>query len=241
MIRIYNINNNKFVSDYGTSYKLNSLSQSDILYNKIPTRELIFYNSFSNDSVIAETGQQLNISNSSYVTKNLLIDNIPCWKIRKYCYIDITESNINYAQQPITLSVWINLIGTDASWGRIISIGNYNQYKEFAISLFGNNGIYFTAGNGDSGNWISEYPVTSNKWYHVLGYTDGSKAYLYINGIYHNSVDLTADNNVAQEKRIRILGNSSKIIPDCYISCVRVYNRVLNENEIINLSKEFEI
>ena len=238
MIKIYS----KDHLIYGYCHGYNNFNNANIIYSEIPTDGLIFYNSFSNDSTIAETGQQLNITNNSYITKNLIEDDIPCWNIKNNGSINITENNVNYGKNPITLSIWIKrksiLSGTQ--YGRIISLGGHNQYTEFALSLFSiSNSSYLTVGNGDSGKWTKAYYTDINKWYHALACSDGSTAYLYINGIFYKSVDLTSSNNVSQSNVIRISGYNS--VPEFNLSSVRVYNRMLEPKEIRSLSKEFKI
>lgn len=225
MIKIYNPNNKDFVSPYGTIYNLNCLSKSNIIYSEIPTKDLIFYNSFSNDSTIAETGQQLNITNSSYITKNLIDNNIPYWNFREFGNISnirITENNLNYGNNPITLSIWIKLKSTttDTKYGRIISLGNKTQYNEFALGLFSNsNSYYLTAGNGDSGNWTKGYYPDVDKWYHILAYSDGSSAHTYINGVFYSTTNFVS-NNVSQSNEIKIGYNYS--MGEVNLSSVRI-------------------
>jgi hypothetical protein len=93
----------------------------------------------------------------------------------------------------------------------------------------------FAWGGGPPDATLLAGTVEFNKWQHVAAVMDGSKGYIYKNGVLQGSIS-TATPLPATAYNV-IIGNNPTNVRDFYglIGEVRIYNRALSDKEIYTL------
>ena len=159
-------------------------------------------------------------------------------------YIYINNSNSINLSGDFTLSAWIN----PDHFGTVLAKGGTQQlYSRYSINLnYEDNGrIRAWAGDGSVNNFIdSNYLSIKSAWQHILyTYTHSNRQVkIYINGAL-DKTDTVVD-GVTKTNGDLVIGrsdydNPNTGIPDEYgglIDEVRIYDRVLSDQEIINLA-----
>lgn len=146
----------------------------------------------------------------------------------------------------ITVAVWIKVANFDKEYQTIIAKGDdswrLSRYQE-------TNQLEFSVLDGAAppfGNVIGRTSVNDGQWHHVAGVYDGSKVYLYIDGVIDNAEDLSGpiDNGIYnvyigenEQKRAEGLAREW----DGNIDQVRVYDTALSHAEIVSLAYESEV
>lgn len=172
---------------------------------------------FSSNSVTGKLGRALTFDGNEYVTLGSGKPTI-----------------LQFSDQPFTLSVWVNIDFT-GNFGRIIGAdnggGSSHGYtlRDNGNTTTGNFGFYFSEGAGNS-----ERTSTGLTGWHLLtGIYDGSKNYLYVDGVLESSTtvgSITPTWGSVSEISIGRRGSTNYykgIIDD-----VRIYNRALTATEI---------
>lgn len=227
----------KFVAQ---KFLINSKFINDLI-GFMPTNKLIFYLPLKQNKNISETGQDLSVigSNIKYITDN----DIPC----AYCsnrgdYIaSYSMFDSQNKQKQFSVSGFANIDYSTRqqylfSFGKSVSDNNRKR-----IALYLNYDRYICYNIGGDNVITTEY---ISGWHHYcLTYNGVSTVKLYIDGKLIGertdvSVDLIGNCDISIFVRAndfyQYYGTANG-----YVSAFRVYNKVLNENEIKLLSMEF--
>ena len=141
-------------------------------------------------------------------------------------YIIVPDSNTLDGFSEVTFEAWVNSTGN--SYDRIFS---KNASSVYNFSLSSDNTFYFYI-NGQFSN--AQTPTIPNQWNHLIGVYTGNEAIFYLNGsqvfsepfsqgvVGSNSVDLYV--GIADNLGSQFRGSMGP---------VRIYNKVLTEDEII--------
>jgi len=129
-----------------------------------------------------------------------------------------------------TLEAWIKGTGESMEIARIIETGADNGIE------IGTNAGYGSAG-AVLGSWIhatSTYTINDDKWYYIAAVFSGTKLSLYVDGELNEEASGDNNLNMGTESRI-VIGKhpSAGYNFDGLIDEVRIYNRALDEKEIL--------
>ncbi|MDX2194782.1 MAG: LamG-like jellyroll fold domain-containing protein [Cytophagales bacterium] len=148
----------------------------------------------------------------------------------------------------ITISVWIYVMGNGNNWPRIVIGGRVNETFTFTLKSNASNiidGILWRPkGVGAGGtDLVSNTVLTTNTWYHLVAWYDGSKAKIYINGV--NNVEINASGNIPLESTFQggafggeTLAHEGGFLPSWLhgkLDDIRIYNRALSDCEILSI------
>ena len=229
MIKIYS----KDHLIYGYCKGYDSCSGADILYRLIPTEGLVLDIPLKEDKNIAETGQTL--------TKNGTIlyqvdSGIPCAYFDTSNYITFATTNLPTGSSPRTISLWTKI----QTYGYVFSYGDYSSTRFFGLQFRSSDIVYFTQHGG--GVYVnSTKDLTS--WHHIcmtLSDSNALNCIFYVDGVKYNLKSDGGGTINTNSTTGHLLGRSGNHV-NGYLSSVRLYNRVLSEDEIVLLSKEFKI
>ena len=223
----------------------------------IPTSGLVFYAPLSSTTTTAETGDALTFHASGITAQTY--NGIPCLHFPgdKAQYISALDTNMQFGSNiNNTLSIWMNTETIKNVWCGIFSYGKaVSQYYQKYIGIFtGDTGQGANApieGDYFYANVNSNIP-SYNVWHHVcfttetVGGTSAGK--IYIDGEYKGQVTASLTIESHQSSNIFIAqgpdtsSGSSYLRTQGfagYLAAARIYNRVLTQTEITQLSQEF--
>ena len=150
-------------------------------------------------------------------------------------YIIVNSNPISSYASPSSVCAWVNPADLSPSGGTYRTVLNFsadaNNYLRIAVQSSGNLTIAYTAGGTSYGQGAIGSPIKINLWKYVCSVFDGSALSVYINGV--SEADLADSASNGSVNRIGVLGGIgfwSGLIDD-----VRVYNRALSVDEIIQL------
>lgn len=210
--------------------------------SSIPKKGLIFYDSLSKSHNVTESGFPVYSFNGT--ERYQIYQDIPC------CLFD-GSSSISYdfkeidGNKPCSISLWMNRTNYTGNQLCVFGMGQWAVNTLRAIvsnysTLTMEGGTDFPSGG---------YTTKSDEWIHVcaifpLG-DNGKMAYqMYVNANQVINTDYVYSLSTVSVTPNLCIGKRSGGNPSYfngYISSVRIYNRVLTEDEIIQLSKEFKI
>ncbi len=78
----------------------------------------------------------------------------------------------------------------------------------------------------------SQSLFNADTWYHIAFVCNGSKLYLYVNGVLDNSIDVPSNTNVTSA--LSVYSNSSYELGDAMYSEVRIWSKARSQKEIAN-------
>ena len=81
--------------------------------------------------------------------------------------------------------------------------------------------------------------VSTGEWYHLLVTYDGSTIKMFINGVESGTLGKKLDTTPDPGVYAGYLATQNDFDFNGYVAGIRVYNRVLSTDEILQLSKEF--
>ncbi|MFH1527280.1 MAG: LamG-like jellyroll fold domain-containing protein, partial [Bacteroidota bacterium] len=154
-------------------------------------------------------------------------------------YVEIpASSSLDINGNAVTVSVWAKLgylpSELPGSFGPIYDseTDNYVIYEDK-----NNKELRFKVTTNVSAErpGIPAADLVANKWLHIVGVYDGSKAMVYLNGVLKDSHNLTGDVKPGQ---VTQLGKSGTAFFKGSIDNIQVFNRALDESEINFLFKE---
>jgi len=144
-------------------------------------------------------------------------------------YVQFDAPDIN-AGDPFTFSAWFNSSGTQNAHAKIIA-----NYARANIYLGTDDKLYFLVYNNSGYKSVHSEELTYNQWYYVSGVYNGSEMILYINGkniahqtIWESGRDFTSTMGIGRDY------NDWTGYFNGTIDEVRIYNRSLTQEEIIN-------
>jgi CubicO group peptidase (beta-lactamase class C family) len=156
--------------------------------------------------------------------------------------IEIRGINALNKVQLLTVSCWINTFSKKpwSSW--ISKANNYHNNSQWRLSFDINpNNVEFTIFNTDWRDYIVNYLVEDKKWHHVVYLIDAAnnKVTCYIDSLKIQSWDI---GEINQSRGSLFMGYQcdDKAWFHGLIDEVRIYNRLLSENEIQSLYNHFK-
>lgn len=231
MIKIYN-RDNLF---YGYCHGYDNFNNANIIYSEIPTKDLIFYTSLSEDGLI-ESGQNLTKSGTITYQK---IDNISCAYFNGNSYL-LGNNIFEPGYKSLSICCWVKYVGIVNNYKSIYYIGNSSRSSSrcFGLYYYNNNGLDFSSAD----NELQNTGIISHNIWNCLCLIQNAE--LNISKVYLNGNEI-----LSKSRSINLLTDRFTIgcqtalgdYSNCYISSIRGYNRVLTQEEIILLSKEFKI
>jgi hypothetical protein len=140
----------------------------------------------------------------------------------------------------ITLAAWIKVKAFDNAWQAIVTKGDNAWRLQRDAS---NNGIEFACTGinvpGTTwGNILGSVDVNDGQWHHIAGVYDGTKIYLYVDGVVDNFND--ASGFINRNNFPVMIGENAQERGRYWnglIDDVRIYNYGLNASEISQLCK----
>lgn len=223
----------------GNIYSTDALVKVSYVYTgtaNIPTQGLIFYASLAEDST-AETGQDVTTyGNISWG----IISGIPCATFTNNSYLKYSFSEIS-GNEPSTLSAWLNS-KTDPDTLRVPYqcgvefTGTRNNDTIRQIGVVSDNYLGGAWYGSELGSSIKAY---NTGWHNVVITYDYPTGKLYVDGVFQSSGTFYL-NTTTGYLSIGADVNGDTPFSGGIASC-RVYDRALNEEEILALSKEFYI
>jgi hypothetical protein len=151
-------------------------------------------------------------------------------------YVDCGNSPMFNITDELTVSAWINMHSVRGEWRTIVAKGD----SAWRISTNGaTRGMHFGF-TGAGRNWLRADSVTEiplNEWHHVCGVYDRvNGARIYINGV-QEAVNPDTGGIDTNTHRVYIGENAEAPgrLWDGLIDDVRVYNRALSQEEILDL------
>lgn len=220
---------------FGYPIKGDIASAAGCALDLIPTEGLIFYAPLSHSTTEAVTGQQLAVTGS---VKYTTIDDIDCAEFSgDNQFICSSDVGFPTGVSGRTVSAFVRRFSADHDT-TIVSYGINETNKRYSIG-FTSSGEIESWGNSNTASFDTTVPVDT--WVHIAVTFSNGIEVLYLNGslskeVEHNNINTTLSEACigacATDHIDKFVGN---------IAAVRVYNRVLSEQEIKRLSKEFKI
>jgi len=146
-------------------------------------------------------------------------------------YVDVGDSlSLTFAGE-ISVACWIKVRKFDRNWNAVVTKGDdwvLARTRE-------DNRVAFLCQGPVGGGWPEVYSVDVNdgEWHHVAGVYDGSKLYLYQDGVCTDSKSLHGSIN---RNWSRVLIGENGQTPDRFwngfIDDMRIYNRALTAEEV---------
>lgn len=224
-----------------------------LVYNRTisqyPEDGLVFYAPFIDKASTAETGQALTYSSGVVQTT---IGNISCLNFPGMGdYVTAHEESFMGNVLNTSVSMWLYIpseITTRYDYPHFFMLGIATTQYGFLFGTFNkpDNTVNFQT-LAKSNTWpSSNAPIQREKWTHVCGVVEnGIRIQTYVDGVPSDEV-VTLDSPIVVDDRgssdcikINRQATDGEGVGKSYICGVRIYNRVLNDNEIMSLSKEF--
>jgi hypothetical protein len=111
------------------------------------------------------------------INNELQFENGAAWFSGKAVGIGIT--NLNFADRPFTVSMWIKLTGKNLMYGLIDQKDSKRRSRWLHLMLRGSRQPYLGFYNNDA---ISPHPIRANHWTHLLFAHDGHHQMIWVNG-----------------------------------------------------------
>lgn len=199
----------------------------------MPKQGLIFYAPLAEDITVL-VGPQFTTADTTGHLTFTTEDGIPC------AHYNSTRSRVTNASildslgSAFTMSTWVRY---DSSSSGILAIGEESAYRGAEISNYQGT---FTFDQGTE-NSYTETHVTPAQWYHVCASVDGSVAKYYINGVLASTFSFGSFFNISGGEIVigGYFGSSDNWSLIGCITAVRIYDRALSADEVLQLASEF--
>ncbi|MEK6849846.1 MAG: LamG domain-containing protein, partial [Nanoarchaeota archaeon] len=153
------------------------------------------------------------------------------------------SSSLNITGPDLSVEAWIRSPeATTGEYDRIVNkaiAGGADPYNAYGLVRTGGSGtVQFelaTGGGGSSTSVASTAGISANTWIHLVGTYDGNRMKLYVNGVLNNSALKTG--NITGTTSGVTMGGNFEVSGEYFngqIDGVRIYNRTLSANEILN-------
>lgn len=201
----------------------------------IPTSGLVMYHSLSSDVLTPEIGSSFTLAGSSPVVDT--VSGIQCLRFNNGGFY---QQNVDYwdsSNPNVTLSIWANC-NNNSNYMGVYSIGGYYQG---ALELTCR----------DTFNCIG-YPVfadisynySTRSWHHFcIEYSYGNFVKFYVDGSFIGQRTTEVSTTYPMQVGIGNNFNGTSFPRDSYfngwLARARIYNRILQDNEIAALASEF--
>lgn len=230
------------LDEFGYPISYRSASAAGCSPSQIPVNGLVFYASLSNNSNVAETGQELSMYGDVQYTRN---GSIPCayFDGDSYLYYSYGDGEFPKGTQPSTLSIWVKVENLDDArsvfgYGQD-GVDNHNQRK---LVLETDEKLHISNNSGGDINTADIGDYTD--WHHYCATISesGSVVSLYVDGVAKATGSFTLRTDAEGNLCIGVDPwdlDYGKVYG--YLAAVRLYNRVLTDKEIQKLSREFDV
>lgn len=150
-------------------------------------------------------------------------------------YVELGINNMPSGALPRTLSVWANVGSSNSGYRAIFNEGTYAANQQFQIGILSGS---FNV-NNYSATWSDVATYTTGQWYHLVLTYDGSNVLLYKNGgVVASATGITLNTTIG---KLRIGANPNAAEKfNGSIDEVRVYNRVLSADEILQMYNDIK-
>ena len=194
---------------------------------------LLFWAPLSENKGTAETGQVFSLGGSLLYQEHY---GLPCVNGDFVSGLFCSDTDFPFDREPCTMSVWVCKADDFDStlWNSLLCYGNQNEeYRNRCITSSANDNFLGAGGYGEA--MIGTTPLPDRQWIHCIAtfVPDGTGMLvsLYLNGKLDSSGRME---NLSTE------GGVVRLMPrGVYLAGARIYNRVLSEDEIQRLSKEY--
>ncbi len=159
-------------------------------------------------------------------------------------YISIDNRSKFNITEEITVAAWIKVTVFDTQWQTIIAKGDSSwrlsrEAQKGTVAFHMTGVTSYNTGRRDNLGVESLVDVNDGKWHHLVGVYDGSKAYMYIDGVLERALDATG--TVSVNTRDVCIGENIEARRRYFqgiIDDVAVFNHALKPAEIGKLYKE---
>ena len=152
-------------------------------------------------------------------------------------YVSVADSHLLNQTTNLSISCWINFnVGSINS--RTIfcgkGTGNSAATTQYWLEKLSNNSINFYCSITIDRNLNSNFIVTNNLWYNIVGTYNGSVMRLYVNGLLRNSLNITGSITTTNTiLGIGRLGTFNALYSNALISNFCFYNQTLSTNQVL--------
>jgi hypothetical protein len=178
----------------------------------------------------AVTGQALTTSgNVTYST----VDGIPCVTLDGSSGLSCSDAGLPGGSNPVSISIWANQKQIQSGYRQLITYGTWSANSAVALCYV----------NGAIGYGFHTYDCTPfdnsdvGKWHHFLLTSTGEQNQFYIDGKFAGEW-IHQRNTVPGQITIGRRDSTNTYFHGFLAGC-RIYDRVLTDDEILTLSKEF--
>jgi len=152
-------------------------------------------------------------------------------------YVDCSNALKFDITDEITLACWIKTTSGRA-WQTITTKvgGSYEGIYRLNFDSSGNN-VFFTCEGVPPYNAWGDVPVNDGRWHHLAGVYDGSKLYLYVDGV--EDISANASGSIQLSLQSFLIGGYNGY--NGLIDDVQLYNRGLSTEEIPKIMKGLRV
>lgn len=152
-------------------------------------------------------------------------------------YISVPNSaSLNFHDtNRFSISLWVKRNDNPETSKSLISNGHKTPPNGYQLTISANNQISINIGDGNNRyNCVSNQKITDFNWHHLVAVWDGEYLSIYINGLLDNSTYVGTKLITDDSKNLEICNHYSNFF-NGILDEIRIYERVLDYNEIKNL------
>jgi hypothetical protein len=225
----------------GSVYSQDALITVRYANGLFPEDGLVFHASLNGSTPdVAETGQPITYYGAtSYST----VDGVPCVYMDGSSAVGMEQADASLAiGSSGSISTWFKTSSTNTMCLCTIGYGGSSTQRK-CFTLYLRNGRLATGTNGDD---LIDVLYSTNEWHHFVSVVSGTEVKAYLDGalVIEGNLSVNCTGNYlylgACPDNGRFADGHS--LAECYtgyLAACRIYNRVLTQEEITALSKEF--
>ena len=161
-------------------------------------------------------------------------------------YIDAGDTNSDVTTAGVSVTAWVKFTSDAAGvdYGIVSKKTGFTDASGYFL-IYENNQLYFNVGFSGGYRELAGGASGANLgtgWKHVVGTTDGTNMYIYVDGVQTNTRSDTNANIAANAQTLRIgeTGFGARYWLNGSIDDARVYNRALSQVEITALYQSYD-
>ena len=151
-------------------------------------------------------------------------------------YISVPNHATLQPTGALTITAWIK----GDSWGAgsnvniILRKGEANP-NNYQLSITDGR-VALNLDNGDGSGFSGDTVLATGQWYHVAATWDGSEVLIYVNGVLNNAPSDPRSGSIGTDERaVYVGGRAGTDLFDGTLDDVRLYNRALSAEEIVQV------